>query len=97
MIIKSFELNKIDLTTKHFFLLYGENQGHKNEIIDKKFKKEFSKNIYSYDEAEILNNEENFFNDILSKSFFENEKLIIISRASDKIKNIIEEIIEKKN
>ena len=96
MIIKSFELNKIDLTTKHFFLLYGENQGHKNEIIDKKFKKEFSKNIYSYDEAEILNNEENFFNDILSKSFFENEKLIIISRASDKIKNIIEEIIEKK-
>ena len=95
MIIKSFELNKIDLKTKHFFLLYGENQGHKNEIINKKFKKEFLKNTYSYDETEILNNEENFFNEILSKSFFDNEKLIIISRATDKIKNIIEEIIEK--
>ena len=37
----------------------------------------------------------NFFNNILSKSFFENEKLIIINRVTDKIKNIIEEIIEK--
>ena len=31
MIIKSFELDKIDLNDKQFFLLYGENQGHKNE------------------------------------------------------------------
>ena len=38
---------------------------------------------------------QSFFNNILSKSFFENEKLIIINRVSDKIKNIIEEVIEK--
>ena len=95
MIIKSFELNKIDLNDKQFFLLYGENQGHKNELIQKKFKKDL-KNIYNYEESEVLNNEEDFFNNILSGSFFENEKLIIITRASDKIKNIMEEIIEKK-
>jgi len=96
MIIKSFELEKIDLKNKKFFLLYGENQGFKEEVIGKKFKKNYSKNIYSYEENIILNNEEEFFNNILSKSFFENEKLIIVNRATDKIKNIIEEIIEKK-
>jgi DNA polymerase-3 subunit delta len=96
MIVKSFELDKIDLKKNQFFLLYGENQGLKNEIIEKKFKKNYSKNIYIYEENEILNNEENFFNDILSRSFFENEKLIIINRTSDKIKNLIEEIFEKK-
>ena len=95
MIIKSYELNKIDLNDKQFFLLYGENQGHKNELIKKKFRKNL-KNIYNYEESEVLNNEESFFSNILSGSFFENEKTIIITRASDKIKNIIEEIIEKK-
>jgi len=96
MIIKFFELEKIDLKNKKFFLLYGENQGFKEEVIEKKFRKNYSKNIYSYEENIILNNEEEFFNNILSKSFFENEKLIIVNRATDKIKNIIEEIIEKK-
>ena len=96
MIIKSFELGKIDLKDKNFFLLYGENQGFKSEVIKNKFKKNYSENIYSYEENNVLNNKENFFNNILSKSFFENEKLIIIDRASDKIKEIIEEIIEKK-
>jgi len=95
MIIKFFELEKVDLKTKQFFLLYGENQGLKNEIIEKKFKKNYSKNTYNYEENDVLNNKENFFNTILSKSFFENEKLIIINRASDKLKEIVEEIIEK--
>tara|TARA_B110001452_G_scaffold149094_1_gene124114 strand:+ start:493 stop:1485 length:993 start_codon:yes stop_codon:yes gene_type:complete len=95
MIIKSFELNKIK-NTQRFFLLYGENQGHKNQVIKEKFKKNFSESVYNYEESEILNNQENFFNNILSQSFFETEKLIIINRASDKIKIVIEEIIEKK-
>ena len=34
MIIKSFELNKIDLKKNNFFLFYGENEGLKKEIID---------------------------------------------------------------
>ena len=96
MIIKSFELLKVNLKENHFFLLYGLNEGHKKEIIEEKFKKFYIDNIYTYDESEILQNQDNFFNNILSKSFFENDKLIIISRVTDKINNLIEEIIEKK-
>ena len=95
MIIKSFEHQKIDLSKNNFFLLYGENEGHKKQIIEQKFKKFYSENIYSYDESEVLSNQEIFFNNIFTKSFFENEKLITISRVSDKIKDIIEEILEK--
>ena len=95
MIVKSFELNKINNSHK-IFLFYGENEGHKNEIIEDKFKKKYTNSIYVYEENEILKNQENFFNEILSKSFFEKEKLIIINRTTDKIKNLIDEIIEKK-
>tara|TARA_B100000795_G_scaffold249746_1_gene217455 strand:- start:732 stop:1724 length:993 start_codon:yes stop_codon:yes gene_type:complete len=94
MIIKSFELNKTEYKEK-FFLLYGENQGHKDEIINNKFKKKYAECTYFYDENQILNNQESFFNEILSKSFFEKEKLIIVNRATDKITEIINEIIEK--
>ena len=97
MIKKYFELDKIDLNKNYFFLLHGENQGLKNELIENKFKKNYLKKSYNYDESEILNNKENFYNNILSKSFFENEKLIIINRVTDKISNIIEDILEKKN
>ena len=95
MIIKSFELDKIDLKNKNFFLLYGENQGLKNEIIEKKFKKNFDGKILNYEETELLSNKEDFFNSIFVKSFFENEKLIIVTRVTDKIKELITEIIEK--
>jgi len=96
MIVKNFEQDKIDYKKNNFFLFYGENQGYKDQVIDEKFKKNFLKSTYYYDEIDILNNENNFFNNILSKSFFENEKLIIINRSSDKIIKLISELIEKK-
>ena len=61
MIIKSFELLKIDLKTSHLFLLYGQNEGHKKEVIEDVFKKFYTDNVYTYDESEILQNEEKFF------------------------------------
>ena len=94
MIIKSYELNKINLKKNSIYLLYGENEGFKHKVINDTFK-EFLKNIYKYDEKEILDNKENFFNNIFSKSFFETKKIIIILRSSDKIVNIIGEIFEK--
>ena len=94
MIIKSYELNKVNLKKNSIYLLYGENEGLKYKVINDIFK-EFLKNIYKYDEKEILDNKENFFNNIFSKSFFETKKIIIILRSSDKIVNIIEEIIKK--
>lgn len=95
MIIKSFEIKDNNLGKK-IFLFYGGNQGYKNQVIDEKFKKNYNENIYYYEESEILINTSDFFNTLLSKSFFENEKLVIINRVTDKIKDVIEEIIEKK-
>ena len=96
MIQKTFEINKINLNKCNFYLFYGENEGYKNEIIKNKFEKLYSNKVCKYDEKEILEKKGEFFNSILTKSFFENEKLIIISRATDKIKDIIEEIFLKK-
>ena len=92
MIQKAFEINKIDLNEYNLYLFYGENEGYKNEIIKTKFEKLYPNQIYRYDEKEVLEKKNEFFNGILSKSFFENQKIIIISRVSDKIKDIIEEI-----
>ena len=95
MIIKQFEISKINFKDKNLYLFYGENKGHKNEVIANNFKPFYINKIYKYDEKEILENKKNFFTSILSKSFFENNKLIIISRATDKIKDIIQEIISR--
>ena len=96
MILKSFELDKLEIENHNFYLFYGENEGLKEETIKKLFEKNYQDKIYRYEEKDILNNKDNFFNNILTKSFFDNKKLIIISRTSDKIKDIVEEILEKK-
>ena len=56
MIIKSYEILKINLKEKNFFLLYGENEGHKKEVIEEKFKKSYKENIYFYEESEVIKN-----------------------------------------
>ena len=33
MIIKNYEINKIDLKKNYIFLFYGDNQGFKDEVI----------------------------------------------------------------
>ena len=95
MIVKYFDLKKKINENISFYLLYGLNIGLIEETIDKTFKPIFSKNIFNYEENEILVNIEEFKQSIFNKSFFENDKLIIINRASDKILNIIEDIIDK--
>ncbi len=95
MIFKSYDINKSNISKYNLFLFYGENQGLKEEIIEKNFKNNYLGEVLNYTESEILKNEDNFYNNILSNSFFNNEKLIIIKRTSDKILNIIENINEK--
>ncbi|MDB2311882.1 DNA polymerase III subunit delta, partial [Candidatus Pelagibacter bacterium] len=95
MIIKSFELNKLKLNNYALYLFYGDNEGLKEETIKSLFEKNYLDKIYRYEEKEILDNFSDFFNTIFTKSFFDKEKLIIINRATDKIKKIIEELIEK--
>ena len=95
MILKSFELSKLKLNKHSFYLFYGDNEGLKEETINSLFIKNYLDKIYRYEEKEILDNKNEFFNSILTKSFFDNEKLIIINRATDKIKDTIEELTEK--
>jgi len=95
MIIKAFELNKLNINKYNFYLFYGENEGFKNEAIKNNFESLYKNQTYRYEEKEILENKDNFINSILSKSLFENKKLIIIQRTSDKIRELIENIITK--
>ena len=95
MILKSFELNKLNLKNHNYYLFYGDNEGLKEEIIKNLFEKNYLNKIHRYEEKEILDNKNDFFNTVLTKSFFDNEKLIIVNRATDKIKDVIEELIEK--
>ena len=93
MIIKFFDLDKINLDINNIILFYGKNEGLKNESLNKIIKK---KNIFIYEEKEILNDKNSFIDQILSKSLFDSEKFIIIKRATDKIVNLIEEIADKR-
>ena len=95
MIIKSFEVNKLNLKKNPFVLLYGKNDGLKKEI-----KKNILKNkiiTSNYEEKEIIDNFNNFIEEMNTKSLFEEEKLIIINRASDKVLKTLSEIIDKNN
>ena len=88
MLIKSFELNKIKINTANIILFYGKNDGEKNQYF--KSLKKHNKEIYNYEEKEILENSDNFFDKVLTKSLFENERVVIIKRTSEKILKIIE-------
>jgi len=97
MILKSFNLKKYLIKSNtNIFLLYGENTGLIDQTIKDIFLPIFPKSVSNYDESEILRDIENFKSALFNKSFFEDEKLIIINRGTDKILSIIEELIEKK-
>ena len=83
MILKSFEVKKLNLNINHLILFYGKNEGLKSETLD--FLIKDKNKISNYEEKEILDNENNFIENISSKSLFDQEKIIIIKRATDKI------------
>ena len=93
MIIKSFEINKIDFNQNKLVLFYGKNEGFKNEATNNLIKEKDE--VTKYEEKEVLENINNFIESILSKSLFESEKIIIIKRVTDKILKIIDEIDSK--
>ena len=94
MIIKSYDLSKINLNEQNIILFYGKNEGLKKSSI-----LTLTKNlteIYNYEEKEILENSVGFLESVLTKSLFEDKKFIIIKRATDKLIKIIEEIDSRK-
>ena len=70
MIIKSFEINKKKFDKENFFLIYGENEGHKNErdniLTNKSFAEEFNYDVQS-DKFNMAQYEDNITNNLNSK------------------------------
>ena len=95
MIIKTYEINKVDFETNNFVLFYGQNEGLKSEEIQN-IRLKLKTPIANYDEKQILENKELFYNNVLSGSLFDDKKIIAINRASDKFIDVIEDILEKK-
>ena len=90
MIIKSFEINKIKLKNNKLFLIYGSNEGHKKQVIKDIFEKSFTGKILRYEEDEVLINYEEFILYLTNDSLFEDQKLVIISRVTEKILDLVE-------
>ena len=93
MILKSYEIDKLNKNKANFYLFYGKNDGLKKELTEYVLKEE--KNVENHEEKEILNNTEVFIENILSGSLFESKKVIIVKRASEKIFKIIEDLINR--
>ena len=90
MIYKHFETQKINFNLNKIILLYGKNEGLKKEVLEN-LKKDKG-DIFNYEEKEILENPEIFLSQITSKSLFEEKKIVIIKRATDKLLKILENI-----
>jgi len=94
MIAKSFEIEKINLDKYFIILLHGDNEGAKKEVISKILSKS-NKKASNYEEKQILENKDEFYNEILSKSLFDEDKFLIIRRATNKIFSEIEDIYKR--
>ena len=92
MILKSYEITNINLHKNNLVLFYGKNEALKDQAINLINK---NKQIFIFDEKEILENQNYFLETVTTKSLFEKEKTILIKRASDKILKVIEYIYSK--
>ena len=101
MIIKNYEILR---KTSNFlncnsFLLYGENNGLKNDI-EKSIRtfllqKDTNIEFISLFESDIIDKEDNFYDAIYSGSLFSNKKVITIKNGTDKIIKQISDISNK--
>ena len=95
MIVKFYEVDKLNLSNVKFFLLHGQNDGFKNEIISELILKNKKEKTLKYDEKEIFENKDIFYDNVFNGSLFDNGQLIIINRITDKLLTILLEISEK--
>ena len=96
MIVKAFELSKININNYNLYLLHGKNEGLKKATISEITSSYKNIEIQKFDEKQILENQELFMDEILSSSLFYAEKLVIINQTTDKILKNIEYIYNKK-
>ena len=95
MIIKSFEVNKVKFSNFKSILLYGLNKGFKEEVIKSNISSSFSGEILRYEESEVLDNKNTILEGLINGSLFDEMKLMIISRSSNKILDFIEEFLKR--
>ena len=95
MIIKSFEVNKLKFSNFKSILLYGLNKGFKEEVIKFNISSGFSGEILRYEESEVLDNKYTILEGLINGSLFDEMKLLIISRSTNKILDFIEEFLER--
>ena len=95
MIIKSFKLNNDLKKNSNFFLFYGQNEGQKEEAINNFFLKNFDGENIKFEEKQILDNKELFFETCLNDSLFSTEKIIQVSRVTSKMFDIIKDITNR--
>ena len=93
MIIKAFEIDKKNISKFKVFIVYGENEGLKKEIISK-IKRDHGGKEIKYDEDLILKNTTEFYSQIKNNSLFEEKKIFLLERCTDKISEIVMEICE---
>lgn len=93
MIAKHSEINKINFKKNNIYLFYGKNESLKKEKINLLAKKFENTQLIKYNQNEILDNSNIFFNEILNNSFFDNQKILLVNQATDKIEKIISELL----
>ena len=96
MILKTFEITNLNISKFKFFVIYGENEGLKREIITK-IKNNYGGKEIKYEETQMLKDDSNFINEIKNKSLFDEKKIFLLERCTEKISDIVMKICENDN
>jgi len=99
MIYKSYlvEQNENTLNTHKAFLFYGENRGLKKEFKIRLKRLNNKSQILNLFQEDLIKNQSLLRNEISNKSLFEENKVIFIHEATDKIIQSIEDVIDDLN
>ena len=73
MIVKAYELNKVDQDKFGLFLFYGKNNYQKKLEFDKLINNQCE--VIKYEEKDLIDRQNEIIENILTKSLFEKKKL----------------------
>jgi DNA polymerase-3 subunit delta len=99
VILKSYIIEKdLNILDKYqAVLMYGENEGIKDDVRNELKAKNKNSEIINFFENEIIKNKNILYESINNRSLFSEKKIIFIQFATDKILNEIIESLEKKS
>ena len=91
MIYKSYLVEQnLKILKNKIVLLYGENLGLKNDL--KKQILNNSDKVLTFNQEDILGNQDNFLSDLFNISLFDDKKIYFINQISDKFLNIVQQL-----